>query len=145
MSAVEGVLNLGAFHVGDDVMIRWGRDRWERFAVASTPYVSTAGASIVQLVKASTGEVIVRRVDTPCRRPALPRIGSERFGSPPAVATPAHLAPEACYVCGQSKHPDGGHPYWSNADADRHFRAEDAKTRLRETPEARYVRQHRPY
>lgn len=46
----------------------------------------------------------------------------------PGVETPAHLRPEACYVCGASEHADttakGGHRYWSNAQADREIRAE---------------------
>lgn len=63
--------------------------------------------------------------------------------------TPAHLLPDACYVCGGEPHADasksGGHNYLSNADAAAYFAAEDRRTRLTETVEARYVRQHRPY
>lgn len=63
--------------------------------------------------------------------------------------TPTHLLPNSCYVCGGQPHADhaatGGHNYWSNADARAYFRAEDARLQPAETPEARYVRQHRPY
>lgn len=65
-----------------------------------------------------------------------------------------HLAPDRCYVCGGEKHDDttaqGGHNFWSNADAAAHFEAEDQKTNVRysngtTTPEANYVAERRPY
>lgn len=66
--------------------------------------------------------------------------------------TPAHLKPDACYVCGHGQHGQspGQHPYWSNADAAAEFAAEDAKRTVRyangaATPEAAYVAEHRPY
>lgn len=41
--------------------------------------------------------------------------------------TPAHLAPDACYVCGGQPHadttPTGGHRFWSNAAAAAEFKA----------------------
>jgi hypothetical protein len=65
---------------------------------------------------------------------------------------PAHLRPESCYVCGGTEHPpvEGGHAYWSNADAAAYFRAEDRGRSVRysdgtTSPEANYVNQHRPY
>lgn len=45
---------------------------------------------------------------------------------------PAHLLPTSCYVCGAAElHHDrtaeGGHGFWSNADARAYFEAEDAR------------------
>lgn len=43
---------------------------------------------------------------------------------------PRHLLPQSCYVCGGDPHPDQGpkgHNYWSNADAEAYFAAEDAR------------------
>lgn len=40
------------------------------------------------------------------------------------ATTPAHLAPENCYICGCEPHEDtatAGHTFWSNADATKHF------------------------
>lgn len=54
-----------------------------------------------------------------------------RAATCPGVETPAHLRPEACYVCGAGEHPDttakGGHRYWSNAEADLYMAAEDRR------------------
>ena len=67
------------------------------------------------------------------------------------TTTPTHLLPDSCYVCGGRPHadqpitPTSGHNYWPNADAAAYFRREDARHQPAETPEARYVRQHRPY
>lgn len=60
----------------------------------------------------------------------------------------AHLRPTSCYVCGASEphaSAPGQHAFWSNAAAAAYFAAEDQKQQARETKEARYVRQHRPY
>lgn len=63
-----------------------------------------------------------------------------------------HLHPTACYICGSGEHPDqtanGGHKFWSNADARAAFAAEDAKRTHRysngeTTPEGNYVEQTR--
>lgn len=44
-------------------------------------------------------------------------------------ATPAHLAPSACYVCGGAEHPPAElHTFWANADAARFFAAEPQGT-----------------
>lgn len=66
------------------------------------------------------------------------------------TATPAHLHPTACYVCGATRERhnhrlDEGHAYWSNADAARDFAAEDARLSRPGYQEARYVATHRPY
>lgn len=64
------------------------------------------------------------------------------------TAQPAHLAPDACYVCGHGEHEDttpaGGHRYWSNRDAAREFREADTG-RVARSPEAAYVEEYRPY
>jgi hypothetical protein len=59
--------------------------------------------------------------------------------------------PDACYVCNHGPHATGAHEYVSNAAAEAHFAAEDAKMQApvyssgARTPEAAYVAQHRPY
>lgn len=59
--------------------------------------------------------------------------------------------PKTCYVCGGSPHGDTftetgkGHNYWSEADAEAYFRAEDAKQTHTYSPEAAYVAAYRPY
>lgn len=67
---------------------------------------------------------------------------------------PAHLRPEACFVCGYGKmsHGKAGqHEFWSNAEARAAAAAEDAKRQPpvyssgARTAEASYVAQHRPY
>lgn len=65
------------------------------------------------------------------------------------TATPRHLRPTSCYVCGGEQHTDGdpakgGHSFWSNADAHAYFTAEDAKHVTR-SKEAAYVAEYRPY
>lgn len=41
---------------------------------------------------------------------------------------PQHLLPENCFVCGKSEHRfNGGHKFWSNAEADAYFRREAAR------------------
>lgn len=56
-------------------------------------------------------------------------------------ATPAHLAPAACYVCGGAAHGGGhGHIYWSNADAERELAAIPSSDH---DPAAAYVAEHR--
>lgn len=56
------------------------------------------------------------------------------------------LAATECFVCANPPHADNAsHGYWSTLDALTEARDHDAKVRLAETPEARYVRQHRPY
>ena len=66
----------------------------------------------------------------------------------------SHLAEDRCFVCGDTEHSDqtaqGGHRFWSNADAAAEARDADRRTRVRystgeTTPEAAYVAQHRPY
>lgn len=47
-----------------------------------------------------------------------------------STTKPAHLLPTSCYICGATEpHPTapGGHAFWSNADADAHFAAEDKR------------------
>lgn len=56
--------------------------------------------------------------------------------------TPAHLAPEACYVCGGAAHQPTTHNYTSNADAEAWF-AYQPPTDY--SPEAAYVAEYRPY
>ena len=98
----EPVVTLADLAVGDDVMLRWGiGDRWQRFAIAGAPYPSPTGATVVQLVKASTGEVVVRRADCTGRVPALPRQSHERFGAPPAVEGPDESDAPAPEVAGR--------------------------------------------
>lgn len=67
-----------------------------------------------------------------------------------ADATPAHLAPENCYICGAKPHPDGdpaqdGHHFWSNSDAAADFAEQDRQNRSTYSPEVAYVAEHRPY
>lgn len=61
------------------------------------------------------------------------------------MATPAHLQPEACHVCGYTEESHGEaatHDFWSNADAEKFLNnLADANT----SPEARYVEEYRPY
>lgn len=62
-------------------------------------------------------------------------------------ATPMHLRPTSCYVCGSAPHADtftgtSGHRYWSNADAAAEFAGAPAPAY---NVEAAYVAQHRPY
>ena len=79
---------------------------------------------------------------------------------PQATATnifivPVHLLPSSCHVCGAVEGTDHSgnqtHEFWSNADADAHFAAEDAASRGVQysdgttTPEAHYVASVRPY
>lgn len=68
------------------------------------------------------------------------------------ATTPAHLAPENCYVCGGEPHEDtatAGHAFWSNADATKHFTQQRPLTHHypggETSPAAAYVAQHRPY
>lgn len=59
--------------------------------------------------------------------------------------TPAHLRPEACYVCGAAENQHTAttrHTFWSNADADKDFAAEPQGN---SDAEARYVEEYRPY
>lgn len=59
--------------------------------------------------------------------------------------TPAHLAPENCYVCGLPKvnhTPGHGHDFWSNAQAAKDFAKEPQGN---SDAEARYVEEYRPY
>lgn len=62
--------------------------------------------------------------------------------------TPAHLKPEACYVCGHGEHPDGtangGHRFWSNTAAEA-ANADLFDQPTVHSPEAAYVAEHRPY
>lgn len=63
--------------------------------------------------------------------------------------TPAHLLPDACFVCGgrPEAHRESGsapHRYWSNADALAEAEAYDARMVVR-SPEAAYVAEYRPY
>lgn len=63
--------------------------------------------------------------------------------------TPTHLLPERCYVCGGTEHadstPNGGHRFWSNADAAADFARDAARLSRPGYIEARYVAQYRPY
>lgn len=68
------------------------------------------------------------------------------------ATTPAHLAPENCYICGGAPHDDtanAGHTFWSNTDAAKHFARDRQTTHVypggETSPEAAYVAQHRPY
>lgn len=59
-------------------------------------------------------------------------------------ATPAHHRPEACFVCGGTKHaPTRLHTYWSNAQAEADFRAARQRSVRystgETTPEGQYV------
>lgn len=58
---------------------------------------------------------------------------------------PAHLRPDACYVCGytedQHTHTTP-HNFWSNADAAGEFAAQPQGN---SDAEARYVAEYRPY
>jgi hypothetical protein len=64
------------------------------------------------------------------------------------MSTPTHLRPESCHVCGHGPHrdgtADGGHAYWSIAEADREIRRVTA-LESRYNREAAFVAQHRPY
>ena len=67
-----------------------------------------------------------------------------------ANSTPAHLRPEACYVCGGGEHTDGEHTYWSNEAAARELTPDDRVQAVGsdgETydPAAAYVAEHRSY
>lgn len=61
--------------------------------------------------------------------------------------TPAHLTPNACFVCGEQSHADttksGGHKFWANHEANAHFCEPDGQGAY--SPEATYVATHRPY
>lgn len=62
------------------------------------------------------------------------------------VATPEHLSPAACYVCGGRagfSHRDEDHTYTSIAQAEAAATAADRHTT--NAPEAAYVAEHRPY
>ncbi len=66
------------------------------------------------------------------------------------MATPAHLAPQNCFICGGAAHADTDHNFWSNAAALAKAREHDRRTEHRypggeTTPEAAYVAEHRPY
>lgn len=60
-----------------------------------------------------------------------------------APAAPAHLQPQACYVCGatEENHTGTGHGFWTNAKAAEDFAKEPQGS---SDAEARYVQQHRP-
>ena len=58
------------------------------------------------------------------------------------MATPSHLLPTACYVCGRDEADEvecSGHSFWSVADADAYFAAEDALNGFASTAEERFV------
>ncbi len=66
------------------------------------------------------------------------------------MATPAHLAPRNCFVCGAVPHADTDHTFWSNAAALAAAREEDRRTArhypVGETsPASAYVAERRPY
>lgn len=66
-----------------------------------------------------------------------------------AMATPAHLAPQNCFVCGGAAHADTDHTFLSNAAALTEAREHDRLTVHRysggeTSPEAVYVAEHRP-
>lgn len=65
------------------------------------------------------------------------------------MATPAHLAPQNCFICGGA-HADTDHKFWSNDTALTEAREHDRRTVHRypggeTSPEAAYVAEHRPY
>lgn len=67
-----------------------------------------------------------------------------------AMATPAHLAPHHCFVCGAAAHADTDHTFWSNAAAQAEALEQDRRTVHRypggeTSPAAAYVAEHRPY
>lgn len=66
------------------------------------------------------------------------------------VATPAHLAPQNCFVCGATTHADTDRTFLSNTTAHAEAREHDRQTVHRypggeTSPAAAYVAQHRPY
>ncbi|BBX30531.1 hypothetical protein B7435_30195 [Mycolicibacterium peregrinum] len=66
------------------------------------------------------------------------------------MATPAHLAPQNCFVCGGAAHADTDHTFRSNAAALAEAREHDRRT-VHHYPggqtssAAAYVAEHRPY
>ncbi|MGJ6127472.1 hypothetical protein QN239_33365 [Mycolicibacterium sp. Y3] len=66
------------------------------------------------------------------------------------MTTPAHLAPQNCFVCGRVAHADTDHTFWPNAAAVSEAREQDRRTVHHypdgeTSPAAAYVAEHRPY
>lgn len=60
------------------------------------------------------------------------------------MATPKHLLPESCYICGGEPHAPGGHVFESNAEADARI-AREPRYQSSYDPAAAYVAEYRPY